>query len=143
MCMLASSTSTSKSTHAHINCPSGWLRIYVCTVRLSISTTGLFMAMGCAGRNYSIDGVSYFHQPCVSSNNQSYQNILHCKGIENASNYSMQCSQFCDCFREYVPHVYSSVSAVSALCCLGVFLTYTIFPRLRRSGYSSKIFLYR
>ena len=105
------------------------------------------MAMGCAGgnysTNYSLNGTLYFHQPCVSSTRQSYLNIKSCKAIERNHNFSVQCSQFCGCFREYLPHVYASVSAISALCCLGVFLTYVIFPRLRRAGYSSKIFLYR
>lgn len=53
------------------------------------------------------------------------------------------CSRFCASFRNSVPYVYLSFSVLSAVCCFGVFGTYTLIPRLRRGGYSSRVFVYR
>lgn len=59
----------------------------------------------------------------------------------NCTNNS--CRQFCRDFKDVLPFTYMSFSFVSALCCLIVFGTYFAMPRLRRTGYSSKVFLNR
>jgi len=53
------------------------------------------------------------------------------------------CSRFCAGFKNSVPNVYLSFSVLSALCCFGVLGTYSLIPRLRRGGYSSRVFVYR
>ena len=50
---------------------------------------------------------------------------------------------FCSEFEKYIPSVYLSFSAVSAVCCCGVFITYFCFPKFKQTGTSSKVFLYR
>ena len=50
--------------------------------------------------------------------------------------------QFCSDF-ERVPYVFLSFSALSAASCLLVFTTYSLLPRLRHGGYSSRVFIYR
>lgn len=94
---------------------------------------------------YSIGtDVRYFYQPCVGSDEEATLTVRNCKDCYgNYSNQSLACFQFCDKFESVLPLVYFSLSLVSAICCLGVFATYFTFPRLRRSGYSSKVFLYR
>ena len=52
-------------------------------------------------------------------------------------------TQFCTTFGDVLPYTYLGISVVSAVCCLLVFLTYFCMPRLRQTGYSSKIFLNR
>lgn len=49
-------------------------------------------------------------------------------------------TQFCTDFSA-IPNVFLGISCLSAVCCLIVFATYHLFPRL--GGYSSKIFIYR
>ena len=51
--------------------------------------------------------------------------------------------QFCDDFKRILPYIYMAFSCFSALCCVVVFITYFGLPRLRRTGYSSKVFLNR
>lgn len=53
------------------------------------------------------------------------------------------CTQFCSTFDAVLPYTYLGVSVVSAICCMLVFLTYLCMPRLRQTGYSSKVFLNR
>ena len=87
--------------------------------------------------------VEYFYQPCVFSDEEASDTARSCRHCFTNSNRTLSCAQFCDKFGTVLPYVYFSVSLLSALCCLGVFVTYFSFPRLRRSGYSSKVFLYR
>ncbi len=63
--------------------------------------------------------------------------VKNCNGVGNCN-----CSQFCKEFTS-LPFIYLGVSVVSALCCSLVFLTYLCLPRLRQTGYSSKVFLNR
>ena len=93
---------------------------------------------------YPIGKTHYFYQPCVGSRDEAAQTVKNCWNCyTNYSNQTLACFQFCDKFEAILPPVYFSLSVISALCCLGVFATYFTFPRLRRSGYSSKVFLYR
>ena len=88
--------------------------------------------------------VHYFYQPCVGSDNDAALTVRNCVACyRDYSNRTLSCAQFCDKFESVLPWVYFTVSLVSMICCLGVFVTYCSFPRLRRSGYSSKVFLYR
>ena len=89
--------------------------------------------------------MSYW-QPPLSNCSQ-----VECKSsidsvIYNSSNCSNgptheECSPFCSGFPQLVPTIFLAFSCLSAFCCIWVFVTYLIFPRL--SGYSSKVFLYR
>ena len=88
--------------------------------------------------------VGYFYQPCVGSDDEVAEMVGNCyKCYEKYSNETLSCTQFCDKFPAVLPPIYFGVSFLSAICCLGVVATYFCFPRLRRSGYSSKVFLYR
>ena len=59
--------------------------------------------------------------------------------VRNA-NASLE-TQFCTDFSGTIPYVFLGISCLSAVCCLCVFATYRLFPRL--GGYSSKVFIYR
>ncbi len=48
---------------------------------------------------------------------------------------------FCQSFHDVIPRIYLGFSCLSAFCCLWVFATYFLYPRL--GGYSSKVFIYR
>ena len=87
--------------------------------------------------------VRYFYQPCVVSDEEVINIARNCRHCFTNSNKTLSCAQFCDKFEAILPPIYLSVSLLSAICCLGVFVTYFTFPRLQRSGYSSKVFLYR
>ena len=70
--------------------------------------------------------------------------IVGCTGSPNVS--LIQTSKegvdpFCSSFHDTIPAIYLGISLLSAFCCVWVFATYFLFPRL--SGYSSKVFLYR
>ena len=96
-------------------------------------------------KTYVVQNVYYFYQPCVTDLGERYNHINECLVCNrNLSNQpeTLRCSQFCDKFESVLPPIYGSISALSVLCCVGVFLTYFGLPRLRRSGYSSKVFLY-
>ena len=92
---------------------------------------------------YNIGNTKYFYLPCVSNRNESYQLIKHCFNCNSSTNSTLLCAQFCDKFEEILPLIYLYFSCLSAVCCLGVFATYLLLPRLRQSGYSSKVFLHR
>ena len=92
---------------------------------------------------YLIGNTTYFYKPCVDSRNVSSVNVHACYQCRGLSNRTVQCAQFCEEFRTILPYVYLVVSCLSALCSLGVFGTYLVLPRLRKTGYSSKVFLYR
>lgn len=93
---------------------------------------------------FTIGKVGYFYQPCVGNDNDAAKNVRNCHNCYlNYSNRTVGCFQFCENFETVLPPIYFSLSCLSALCCLGVFVTYFSLPRLRRSGYSSKVFLYR
>ena len=94
---------------------------------------------------YIVEETRYFYQPCVNNLSAEYVEgelldlVRECLDCNNHS----RCFQFCDGFERILPPIYGSISCLSALCCFGVFLTYFGLPRLRISGYSSKVFLYR
>lgn len=67
----------------------------------------------------------------------------YCTSRGDDINSSVRCSQFCEDFPSKIPYVYLGFSVLSAVCCILVFLTYFCMPRLRQSGYSSKVFLNR
>ena len=92
---------------------------------------------------YVVNKTHYFYQPCVTliGSSERYNLVKDCLTCNRSE--ALRCSQFCDKFESVLPPIYGSISGLSALCCLGVFLTYFALPRLRRSGYSSKVFLYR
>lgn len=92
-----------------------------------------------------VQNTHYFYQPCVTDLGERYNHIYECLACNRNGNQSetLRCSQFCDRFESVLPPIYGGISGLSALCCVGVFLTYFGLPRLRRSGYSSKVFLYR
>ena len=91
--------------------------------------------------SYVVKEYRYFYQPCVGKGDliARVRECLVCNRVSNQS----RCFQFCDTFESVLPPIYGGISSLSALCCMGVFLTYLGLPRLRRSGYSSKVFLYR
>ena len=92
--------------------------------------------LNCSG---SFNNVSSLMIPdCVSNYNKAVNLSSCCNSTWGADN----CSQFCNKFR-HLPQLYLGVSVLSALCCLLVFLTYLCLPRLRQTGYSSKVFLNR
>lgn len=62
---------------------------------------------------------------------------------KNCSREVDYCTQFCHSFRDVLPFTYLGISLVSAVCCVLVFFTYLCMPRLRQTGYSSKVFLNR
>lgn len=75
------------------------------------------------------------------SNNSLYiNNAVSClnesQGISNASGEQLFCKEF-----KIVSWIYFSISLLSLTCCVIVFVTYWLFPRLK--GYSSNIFLIR
>ena len=74
---------------------------------------------------------------CKSSIDSVIYNSSNCS---NSSTHE-ECSPFCSGFPQLVPTIFLAFSCLSAFCCIWVFVTYLIFPRL--SGYSSKVFLYR
>ena len=94
---------------------------------------------------YVVQKTRYFYQPCVADSNTRYNRVVECLACSRNANQpeALRCSQFCDKFESVLPPIYGSISGLSALCCVGVFLTYFSLPRLRQSGYSSKVFLYR
>ena len=92
-----------------------------------------------------VNETRYFYQPCVEHSfveGELLDRVRECQDCVNVSNHS-RCFQFCKDFEQILPPLYGSISGLSALCCFGVFLTYFGLPRLRMSGYSSKVFLYR
>ena len=134
-----------RSAHALNDCIRLVAHLFGRRARQKETTRALTMECDLAGNStgYKIDSTLYVHQPCVLSSNQSYNNIKSCHSCERLTNRSVRCAQFCERFGQVLPPVYASISSLSALCCLGVVLTYIIFPRLRQTGYSSKVFLYR
>ena len=98
---------------------------------------------------YVVDETCYFYQPCVNNLTAEFaegellDRVRECLDYNNYSRNHSRCFQFCDGFERILPPIYGSISCLSALCCFGVFLTYFGLPRLRISGYSSKVFLYR
>lgn len=97
-----------------------------------------------AGSNntFMLDNHTYFYQPCVGNSSTAVGYMVDCINRIESTNET-QCAQFCETFPRVLPATYVGISCLSALCCLGVFATYFSFPRLRQSGYSSKVFLYR
>ena len=93
--------------------------------------------------NYTIKDQTFFYQSCVSDYKTAAEVVNNCTILKNTSGDSDQCVQFCNRFPEYIPNIYLGVSCLSAFCCMWVFVTYFALPRLRQSGYSSKVFLYR
>lgn len=74
------------------------------------------------------------------TNDESIYNISSkCNNVTEEC--SAECSPFCSKFASTLPKVFLGFSCLSAFCCIWVFVTYFIFPRL--SGYSSKVFLFR
>lgn len=71
--------------------------------------------------------------------------MKHQPNCSSGFNENVSCGSdgvvFCQSFHDHIPSVYLSFSCLSAFCCLWVFATYYLFPRL--SGYSSKVFIYR
>lgn len=101
---------------------------------------------GIVPENFTLDNTSYFYQDCSWRSSDVVDSMIRClRRVEllNTSADVAQCAQFCGSFRDALPSIYGAFSCLSLLCCLGVFLTYYIFPRLRQSGYSSKVFLRR
>lgn len=106
--------------------------------------TGVLCAANSSVSNstYIVRNTTYFHQSCVEERD-AVGLVAECiRRIQSAPN-EPQCAQFCDEFPRVLPWVYFGISCLSLICCLGVFVTYFSFPRLRQSGYSSKVFLYR
>ena len=97
--------------------------------------------------NFTLENTIYFYQSCSWSSSEVVELMIKClRRVELYSNTGAdvaQCAPFCRSFRDVLPHIYGTVSCLSLLCCLGVFMTYYIFPRLQQSGYSSKVFLRR
>ena len=91
---------------------------------------------------YVVRDTTFFYHSCFSDQNVIYRVADCVTRIETEQN-EPQCAQFCEEFSQVLPSVYFAISFLSLLCCLGVFATYFSFPRLRQSGYSSKVFLYR
>ena len=80
---------------------------------------------------------NYSQGECKSSVDSVIYNLSNCS---NGPTHE-ECSPFCSGFPRLVPTIFLAFSCFSAFCCVWVFVTYLIFPRL--SGYSSKVFLYR
>ena len=97
--------------------------------------------------NFTLDNTTYFYQSCSWRSSEVIESMISClRRVELYSNTDAdvaQCAPFCRSFRDALPHIYGAFSCLSLLCCLGVFMTYYIFPRLQQSGYSSKVFLRR
>ena len=120
-----------------VNCKqavSSWLAMAVDVCNAS-STVGNF--------TFKVLNVTYFYQSCMGRDADAVGLVADCiRRIQTPEN-EPQCAQFCEDFQRLLPRVYAAISCVSLICCLGVFVTYFSFPRLRQSGYSSKVFLYR
>ena len=107
------------------------------------------MAMHCADTDsvndtFGLDGKRYFYHTCTWSIDCVVNLTSDCLNrTVSASSSEIQCAPFCVTFRDALPAIYGVVSCLSLLSCLGVFTTYYVFPRLRQSGYSSKVFLFR
>ena len=110
----------------------------------------LFSAPPSSVCNDSRQSSQLFHNVWLNETNGTLNQPPSCvDGYSTAVNISSccsmvssNCSQFC---REFsaLPYIYQGVSVVSAVCCCLVFLTYWCLPRLRQTGYSSKVFLNR
>ena len=95
--------------------------------------------------NFTLDNTKYFYQDCSWNVSDVVETMIECLNRTNSNNIVdvAQCAQFCRSFPHALPHIYGAFSCLSLLCCLGVFITYYIFPRMQQSGYSSRVFLYR
>lgn len=103
----------------------------ICTANSSVSNS-----------TYTVRNTTYIYRSCVEESD-AVELVVECIGRIKNAQHELQCAQFCDKFPGVLPWVYFGISCLSLLCCLGVFVTYFSFPRLRHSGYSSKVFLYR
>lgn len=97
---------------------------------------------------FMLNSTTYFYQGCVWKRSDAVSLMIEClhriELLDTSANVTVpQCAQFCGSFRDALPAIYGAFSCLSLLCCLGVFITYFVFPRLQQSGYSSKVFLYR
>lgn len=97
---------------------------------------------------FMLDNTTYFYQDCVWTLREAVRSMIEClhriELLKTRPNVTVpQCAQFCVSFSDALPAIYGAFSCLSLLCCLGVFITYFIFPRLRQSGYSSKVFIRR
>lgn len=96
--------------------------------------------------NFTLGNTKYFYQDCSWNVSNVVDKMIDCLNlVDNCGNNVdvAQCAQFCRLFPRALPHIYGAFSCLSLLCCLGVFITYYIFPRMQQSGYSSRVFLYR
>lgn len=80
--------------------------------------------------------------PCGNTYPANQNMIMFCNDL-SLNKTGPQCSLFCDEFPCVIPFVYFGCSILSALCCCLVLTTYFCMPRLRQTGYSSKVFLNR
>ena len=93
-------------------------------------------------KTYTVRNITFFYDSCFSDRDV-IERVADCVvRIETLEN-EPQCAQFCYEFSTVLPPIYVAISCLSLVCCLGVFATYFSFPRLRQSGYSSRVFLYR
>ena len=104
----------------------------ICTANSSVSNS-----------TYTVRNTTYFYQSCVEERDAIGLVVECIRRIGENAPHEPQCAQFCDDFPRVLPWIYLGISCLSLICCLGVFVTYFSFPRLRQSGYSSKVFLYR